>query len=168
MPKMASAAHPDPRTTNIEVLRNIHGSLKWFWQLIMGFALINAISGGYQTVFPLNRSVHRNFTPLVLGSLVFLPLFLRFYFGDVRYLDERYLEHRRWQPLDRYFADLSSKLSRLRFWLDVLLLFMHGLFFMVMALSISSFPRFFGSVDRPPSDEHGLPRRERTIGPRVQ
>jgi len=144
----------DPRLTNIEVLRNEHGSLKWFWQLIMGFALVTAIVSAYNSLFPTDSRFpitamtavqHRTYSALILFPIIFIPMFLRFYFGDVRYLDERYIEHQLWQPVNGYLDDLHNKLPRSRFWLDVLLLFMHGVSFIVMALAISSYPRFFGA-----------------------
>ena len=124
----------DPRETLNEVLKNLHGSLKWYWQVVMGLAMVKAVDTLYGLLF-----VSREGEPLVLllFTFAFLPTFIRFYFGDSRYLDAHYIEHRKWRPVAEYLVDTQKKISTVRMLLDITLLMVIGIAFVFMALSLS-------------------------------
>lgn len=132
----------DPRETLNEVLKNLHGSLKWYWQVVMGLAMVKAIDNLYTHLYETKSSFEENLTYLIFFC-AFLLVFIRFYFGDSRYLDEHYIEHRKWQPIDKYLMDISNKISKKRIILDIFLLVIIGIFFVFMAKSLFYPNRFF-------------------------
>ncbi len=134
------ANQPDPRETLNEILKNIHGSLKWFWQVIMGLSMVKAVDSLYGYTF---ESHPAKYFPLILFLGVFLPTFGRFYFGDSRHLDEHYIEYRRWRPIGIYLQELPKKVSRYRFFMDILLLMVIGIAFVFLAKSLSNVAVFF-------------------------
>ena len=83
------------------VLANTHESLKWSWQVVMGFALYTAVQETY-TAFtgPAPMPPDELGLCLAIAVLAFLPTFIRFFYGDNRYLD-----------LHEY-ADLGRKVRR--------------------------------------------------------
>jgi hypothetical protein len=121
----------DPRETINEVLKNIHGSLKWFWQLIMGFAMVQAV--GMVSVTLLENSKSHQWAPATLFVVAFVPTFIRFYFGHARHLDMHYIENRRWRPEEKFFPEVGARISPLRWWIDVVRLFTHGIIFVLLA-----------------------------------
>jgi hypothetical protein len=58
------------------ILKNIHESLKWIWQIIMGFSLVSAVKS-YSDIIN-NSSGSWNITFLNLSSALFLLTFIRF------------------------------------------------------------------------------------------
>jgi hypothetical protein len=131
----------DPRKTLNQVLKNIHGSLKWYWHVVMGLAMVHAIEKLYDSIF--SRDCSTGFNASLSFIFVFVPMFIRFYFGDSRYLDEHYIEHRKWRPINEYMEDINVKISKLRFLLDIVLLMVIGILFVFMALSIADTRIFF-------------------------
>jgi len=133
----------DPRDTLNEVLRNIHGSLKWYWQVVMGLSMVKAVDNLYVIWFegkpPPSLIEKASFSSLFVA---FLLIFIRFYFGDSRYLDEHYIEYRKWRPIPEYLEDIPHKISKQRTSLDVLMLMIIAILFVFMAKSLSH-PRIF-------------------------
>jgi hypothetical protein len=135
----------DPRETLNEVLKNIHGSLKWYWQVVMGLSMVKAVDSLYVFLFEGNRP-----SIIAIGSflslfIVFLLVFIRFYFGDSRYLDEHYIEYRKWRPIEEYFKDIPVKISKKRTSLDIAMLMIFGILFVFMAKSLSHSKIFFAT-----------------------
>jgi hypothetical protein len=129
-----------------EVLSNTHDSLKWSWQVVMGFALYNAVQEVYIAFKGTNihKLTHDHLLYALVSLLVFIPTFIRFFYGDNRYLDIHYSElRRRWQDLNSYVEVLDTKLSRGRRLIDVLLLLSHGILFAFLSCSISNPEVFF-------------------------
>ena len=136
----------DPRETLNEVLRNIHGSLKWYWQVVMGLSMVKAVDNFYVFLFegkppPSTRDI-AEFSSLFVA---FLLIFIRFYFGDSRYLDEHYIEYRRWRPIPEYLEDIPRKISKQRTYLDVVMLMIIAILFVFMAKSLSHPTIFFAT-----------------------
>ena len=126
------------------VLANTHDSLKWSWQVVMGFALAAAVQSTYTALTSRPPMATQDFILcLVIASLVFLPTFIRFFYGDNRYLDLHYSELRQWNNYDGYEQDLETKLSVTRRLIDVLLLLSHGILFALLALAIPKPELFF-------------------------
>lgn len=121
----------DPRETINEVLKNLHGSLKWFWQLVMGFAMMQAIS--MVSITLLENPGENSWVPTALFIVAFVPTFIRFYFGDARYLDMHYIENRRRRPVEKFFPEVNVRISAMRWWIDVVLLLAHGIIFVLLA-----------------------------------
>jgi hypothetical protein len=126
----------DSRETINEVLKNIHGSLKWFWQLIMGFAMAQAV--GMVSVTLLENPRSHQWVPTILFVVAFVPTFIRFYFGHARHLDIHYIEDRRWRPEERFFPEVRACISPLRWWIDVVRLLTHGIIFVLLARLLGS------------------------------
>ncbi len=127
-----------------EILKNIHGSLKWYWQVVMGLAMVKAIDTLYDSIFVKNTSPQLTFA-IPLFILGFLPTFLRLYFGDSRYLDEHYIEYRKWRPVDEFFIDTPKKITAIRFTLDITLLMGIGILIVFMAKALSRPKVFFAA-----------------------
>ncbi len=119
------------------ILEHIHQSLKWSWQIVMGFSLVAATQEVYMAIY---EPVGIDYPVISACFFVFafIPIFVRFYFGDSRYLDEHYLEFRVWKDVDIFMADLRAKLSKTRRALDIVLLLTHGIFFVFLAKSINN------------------------------
>lgn len=133
----------DPRVTLNEVLKNLHGSLKWYWQVVMGLAMVKAVDTLYISLF--DKICAESEIAVLCFLCAFLPTFIRFYFGDSRYLDEHYIEYRKWRPIDEYLADMCNKVSARRMVLDIALLMVIGIGFVFMARSLPR-PRIFYST----------------------
>jgi hypothetical protein len=133
----------DPRETLNEVLRNLHGSLKWYWQVVMGLAMVKAVDTLYSILF--DEIGTEKMVATLIFSCAFLPTFIRFFFGDSRYLDEHYIELRKWRPIDEYLAETPKKISKGRIVLDIGSLLIIGLLFVFMARSLSHPAIFFAS-----------------------
>jgi hypothetical protein len=127
-----------------EILKNIHGSLKWYWQVVMGLAMVKAIDTLYDSIFVKGTFLWGNFA-IPLFFLGFLPTFLRLYFGDSRYLDEHYIEYRKWRSDDEFFEDTKVKITAKRFKLDITLLMVIGILIVFMAKSLSRPKIFFAA-----------------------
>jgi len=136
----------DPRETLNEVLRNIHGSLKWYWQVVMGLSMVKAVDNFYVFLFegkPSPSTIEiASFSSLFVA---FLLIFIRFYFGDSRYLDEHYIEYRKWRPISEYLEDIPHKISKQRAYLDVGMLMIIAILFVFMAKSLSHARIFFAT-----------------------
>jgi hypothetical protein len=126
------------------VLANTHESLKWSWQVVMGFALYTAVQETYHAMTSRPPMSTPELTLCsVIASFVFLPTFIRFFYGDNRYLDLHYSELRQWNSLEGYERDLETSLSKSRRLVDVLLLLSHGIVFAFLALAIPKPEMFF-------------------------
>ncbi|TVL96577.1 MAG: hypothetical protein CV087_23620 [Candidatus Brocadia sp. WS118] len=120
-------------------LANLHNSLKWLWQVIMAIALVSAV-WGYSQSLNINNSenifdflaMFLNIELLVFTS--FILAFIRFYFGDSRYLDISYSE-----TLHQYGLEIAiTKFSGTKSFLDILLLLTHGMFICLMSFYINA------------------------------
>ena len=124
-----------------ECLKNTHESLKWFWQLVMGAALVTAVKEAYRiTLDPASTQNYPGWIKIyAIGLLVgaFLPAFVRFYFGDSRYLDLQYLELRRNEDAVTFARELQFKLTKRRRCLDIAILMWHGVLFLLLASSLA-------------------------------
>lgn len=118
-----------------EVFKDLYGSLKWFWQLLMSLSMARALDNVHSTV--LEDPTQRSWLAVSLFLLAFLPTFVRHYFGDVRYLGRHYIERPRAKIGPR--VDITER----RFWIDVSLLFFHGILFVLMARSLHQARLFF-------------------------
>lgn len=131
------------------VLDNTHESLKWSWQIVMGFALVSAVLEAYKVFFtpselPKIQTLHDQTFSFLVFLLGFIPAFIRFFYGDNRYLDLHYLELRQWNDSETYLIDLKH-LSMTRRVVDVLLLLTHGIVFLFMGKALSNPEAFFGT-----------------------
>jgi hypothetical protein len=133
----------DPRETLNEVLKNIHGSLKWYWQVVMGLSMVKAVDSFYVFLFDGNPPSIIAIVSFLSLFIVFLLVFIRFYFGDSRYLDEHYIEYRKWRPIEEYLEDIPVKISKKRTSLDIGMLMVFGILFVFMAKSLSHSKIFF-------------------------
>ena len=135
------------------LLENTHSSLKWSWQIVMGFSMLAAAQEGFGLILPLMQYI-RVFSPLdsapagfslfdcvfslCLFVLVFIPAFIRFVYGDNRYLDLHYLELTQLAE-DRSDESYLSELQRFsgrRRMIDILLLLTHGVIFICLAKAL--------------------------------
>lgn len=121
------------------ILKNIHESLKWPWQIVMALALIKAVEK-YADTLDLSSLTNPfdiipaffNINTIVFTSFVFI--FIRFFFGDSRHLDLSYEETQYLHGLEKELKKYSG-FKRLS---DILLLLTHGILFYLMALHIDS------------------------------
>ena len=119
------------------ILSNLHDSLKWLWLIIMGFSLVNAIEVYAKLLCPRNVENSFDLVNMFLAepSIVFISfilVFIRFYFGDSRFLDLSYKETQYSRGLK---AELDKYNGRKRT-LDIMLLLNHGIFFYFMSFYI--------------------------------
>lgn len=125
------------------VLRNIHESLKWTWQLIMGFALVCAV-GEYFNAIKANTTMSIANQPHHLFFLLFILTFIRFLFGNDRYLDERYIEFMfkiddlEETQRDTYVEERTHKLSGKRRLYDIIMLISTGVIFVILGKSLGT------------------------------
>lgn len=138
-----------------KILAKTHDSLKWSWLVVMGYALYNATEQAYLVVV---RTIDGQAGPgtgeayisVMIFVFVFLPTFIRFFFGDNRYIDDQYSELRRdlrkWTRKDstKPEHDILVRLSRSRKrrGLDSINLLAHGIIFALLSLAIGR-PRLF-------------------------
>lgn len=124
-----------------KVLDNIHESLKWTWQLIMGFALITAVDGYFNYLHGSSSIIDGTLIHYFFGLFIFT--FIRFLFGNNRYLDERYVEFFfQIEKLDdekklRYLRERTQKLSGLRRLYDILMLLSTGILFVMLGKTLN-------------------------------
>jgi hypothetical protein len=140
----SAAALPEMAQIRInEVLENTHASLKWSWQIVMGFALVEAVKLEYATIYDGGfLRTDAQFISFFLFCLVFMPVFFRFFYGDSRYLDLHYLELRLKRESAEYLSELKHKLSLTRRLVDILLLLTHGTIFIFLGQSLNQPDRF--------------------------
>ncbi len=125
----------DPREKLNDVLKNLHGSLKWYWQVVMGLAIVKAVDMLYTSTVP--KICDESVIAGLCFFLVFLPTFARFYFGDSRALDKHYIEYQKWQSINEK-SIILSRVLRIIMGLDVLLLMLIGICFVFMAPSLAN------------------------------
>jgi len=121
------------------ILQNIHESLKWLFQLVMALAMVNAIRVYGDSLDTL--IIHNPYDFIIIffniNTIVFISfiiVFVRFYFGDARYLDLSYLE-------TQYFYGLRDEIARFSGWkrfADIVLLLSHGICFFLMSSYMQS------------------------------
>jgi hypothetical protein len=125
------------------ILGNIHTSLKWLWQIIMALALVKGVEIYVSSLE--SKIINSHFdsfvifwdiNTLVFGSFIFI--FLRFYFGDNRYLDLSYLE----TSYSRGLENELEKFSGFKRFSDILLLLTHGIFFYFMSRFINNLSNY--------------------------
>jgi len=79
------------------ILKNSHESLKWLWLIMMGESIVKAIEKYSSLLHPedvdnLFKLVNIFLTKNSLVLISFIFVFIRFYFGDSRFLDLSYEE----------------------------------------------------------------------------
>jgi hypothetical protein len=121
------------------VLENLHDSLKWLWLIIMGLSLVNAVEVYARLLEPRNVEnvsglVNMFFVEHTIVFISFILVFIRFYFGDSRFLDLSYKETQYSRGLK---AELDKYGGRKRA-LDIMLLLNHGIFFYFMSFYIGN------------------------------
>jgi len=123
------------------ILRNIHESLKWTWQLIMGFAFVSVV----KEYFSILHTTYEKGDMIYINLLFFLFIitFIRFLFGNNRYLDERYVEFLykikdlESEEKNKYIKERTQKLSGKRRFYDIIMLLCTGIIFVILAKSLS-------------------------------
>lgn len=124
------------------ILENTHSSLKWSWQIVMGFALITAVQQAYAALFEPSGFSDPELS-FLLFVFIFIPTFIRLFYGDNRYLDLHYLELRRWNNPEAYLHELRYQLSSHRRFIDIFLLLTHGALFIFLSKAIGKPEIFF-------------------------
>ena len=118
------------------VYDNIHGSLKWFWQIIMINAFVHAIRSVF-AFLPEANSWHKIYYGICNNGtfclLVFTMIFSRIFFGDTRMLDMRYKENVKLYGIQQSIA----KYRKPKFFTDFFILILHALFFHTIAIAIT-------------------------------
>jgi len=79
------------------VLSNLHDSLKWLWLIVMGLSLVNAIEIYAKLLNPSDATNLFDLMKMFIAEptivfISFILIFIRFYFGDSRFLDLSYRE----------------------------------------------------------------------------
>ena len=131
------------------LLKNTHESLKWAWQIVMGFSMVVAVHSCYvpflvvldklgivslESYAGQTPTVQTSMMSLVLFFVVFMPTFVRFFYGDNRYLDLHYLELTHLantKGAEEYLSELTQFSGRRRM-TDILLLMTHGMIFIFL------------------------------------
>ncbi|MBI2953722.1 MAG: hypothetical protein HYY30_05370 [Chloroflexi bacterium] len=123
-----------------ETLRNCHVTLKWMWIVLMGFALKESIETFLYRIDSTGHRFLRNLNDYDWVSvgvfLVFLVTLLRFFHGDSRYLDRKYLE----MQLDDFNPNGFRSGKRFA---DMNMLLIHGIIFYALGVSQRDPVRFF-------------------------
>jgi len=120
------------------ILENIHESLKWMWQIVMGLAFVKAVAVLAST---LQLSSVKNPFDLIgifchehtLVFTSFVLIFIRFYFGDNRHLDLGYEETQYHHGLEHELKKYGG-VYRIT---DIFILITQGVFFYFLALHIN-------------------------------
>ena len=121
------------------ILSNLHDSLKWLWLIIMGLSLVNAIEVYAKLFNPQDAKNPFDLLNMFIAEhtivlISFILVFIRFYFGDSRFLDLSYEETQYSRglraELDKYGASKRT--------LDIMLLLNHGIFFYFMSFYIGN------------------------------
>lgn len=125
------------------ILKNLHESLKWLWLIVMGLAIVNAIEvySKFLDTDDIKKSVEIFTIFFNIESLVFISflfVFIRFYFGDNRFLDLSYQE----TQFERGLKSEINKYSGIKRLMDILLLISHGVFFYLMSSQIGDIQKF--------------------------
>ncbi len=120
------------------ILKNSHESLKWLWLIIMGESIVKAIEKYSSLLHPENVNnlfslVNMFLTTNSLVLISFVFVFIRFYFGDSRFLDLSYEETLFRKGLESEIKKYSGR----KMFFDILLLLTHGIIFYLMALVIA-------------------------------
>lgn len=125
------------------ILENTHSSLKWSWQIVMGFSLVTAVQQAYAALFD-TAGLSDPALSFLLFLFIFIPTFVRLFYGDNRYLDLHYLELRRWNNKpEAYLHELRHQLSSHRRFIDIFLLLTHGELFIFLGKAIGKPEIFF-------------------------
>ena len=132
--------HNDPPRTRQEalnIIRRTYDAIKWPWLAIMSFALTTATISLSDVLF----RTPSNFFDALLGFLLYVLLFVRFFIGDGRYLD--LFEHK---AVKAYLDEDDDTLGRIfsvrRRTIDTFSLLIHGVIFVFLAQTISK-PLYF-------------------------
>lgn len=124
-------------------LKNIHDSLKWSWQLVMGLSLISVTSTYAEFLSNGGNRIEQHFM-----LFLFLLTFFRFLIGNSRYLDERYvefiyeLEDLNEDQRRKYIQERTRKLSGVRRLFDYIMLTVTGILFILLGKSLISSDAF--------------------------
>jgi len=121
------------------ILSNLHDSLKWLWLIVMGLSLVNAIEVYTKLLNPQKAETPWGLARMFIvePTLVFISfvlVFIRFYFGDSRFLDLSYNETQYSRGLK---VELDKYRGRKRL-VDIMLLLNHGIFFYFMSFYIGN------------------------------
>ncbi|MBS4049719.1 MAG: hypothetical protein KGZ69_00755 [Methylomonas sp.] len=128
-------------------LRNIHNSLKWLWQIVMGLSLAAAGKAYAESLVNLQSGIELHFL-LVL----FVLTFFRYLIGNARYLDERYVEFiydidgmEEGPEKEKFIKERTSKLSGRRQLFDYAVLTVTGIMFLLLGNLVTN-PNKFTNV----------------------
>ena len=121
------------------ILFNLHDSLKWLWLILMGFSLVNAVEVYAKLLNPQDAEKPFDLVKMFLVEptivfISFILVFIRFYFGDSRFLDLSYKE----TQYKRGLITELDKYSGVKRALDIMLLLNHGTFFYFMSFHIGN------------------------------
>jgi hypothetical protein len=121
------------------ILKNLHESLKWLWLIIMGLSLVHAIEV-YAELLDLRDAENpldvamMFITEHTLVFISFILIFIRFSFGNNRFIDLSYDEKQYRQGLK---VELYKYSGRKRTF-DIMLLLSQGIFFYFMSFHIGN------------------------------
>jgi len=121
------------------ILGNLHDSLKWLWLIVMGLAVVNAIKVYANLLDPSAITSPLNLVNMFISEhtvvfVSFVLVFVRFYFGDSRYLDLSYEE----TQYRRGLRNEVKKYSGIKRFFDIMLLLNHGTFFYFMSFHMGN------------------------------
>jgi hypothetical protein len=128
---------PDDIPQNIAVkLGNIHDTYKFLFIILMTAALANALSISFS-----HESITSNFWFNFALCIVYILFFCRFFLGDMRLLDAKYIEREHdTHNKDKGYECKHTPRDRA---LDFLTLFFHGIIFYVLSVFILDFLNFY-------------------------
>ncbi len=139
----------DNRTLSFTILDNAHSTFKILWQILMGLAIaicIHEFNKEFMIFKNSNQSFwESNFPYNISLFLIFILTFIRFFWGDSRYIDFHYSEFSRDYNNNSkdFLIDELSKLSGGRMFFDIVLLIIHGIIFVFLGFAISDNNYFF-------------------------
>ena len=131
------------------VLENTHATFRILWQILMGLALATAIESFYGMLSALILTKNTEWIhSLIIVSInfgIFLLIFLRFFWGDSRYLDLHYMEL--FLQVSQSHPDkIGEELNRLsgeRRFFDIVLLTANGTSFIFLGHTLRNFYHFY-------------------------
>jgi hypothetical protein len=138
------------------LIRGTYDAFKYSFQILMMYSMVTAAQTCYPTlveslsIIPneffninhnqLNNQPKLNLTPSFLFIIVFVPTFVRFFIGDLRYLDLSYRDltsvAKKTGP-DSYREEILKFSGGKRFF-DMLMLLTHGVLFIFLGKSLES------------------------------
>lgn len=144
-----SRPHKIKHELSLLVLENTHTTFKILWQILMGLALavtVNSFYGGLTDLIATKNSGWIHSTAVLSANFaVFMLTFLRFFWGDNRYLDLHYMEL--FLQISQSHPDkIDEELNRIsgeRRFFDIILLTVHGTIFIFLGLALENYYHFY-------------------------